>query len=167
MYTLQSTISRQGHVIALHDNDIGSHNPIPHLDITMMEGGPLAPRDELHSLNAASMRSSGVRVTFCRPRSGGQGKRTRSRAIGPPGGVSGDRRRNVNEGGQVCTWEAACLFQQGEAGCGHTFTHFIALLRATIHSWGGGSPKGREDTVEDLSTTGGEGNQNLIPTLLQ
>jgi len=68
---------------------------------------------------------------------------------------------------EVCTWEAACLFQQGEAGCGHTFTHFIALLRATIHSRVGGSPKGREDTVGDLSTTGGEGNQNLIPTLLQ
>ena len=30
---------------------------------------------------------------------------------------------------EVCTWEAACLFQQGEAGCGHTFTHPIALLQ--------------------------------------
>ena len=28
MYTLQSTISRHSHALALHDKDIGSHNPI-------------------------------------------------------------------------------------------------------------------------------------------
>ena len=48
---------------------------VSHLDITMRDGGPSAPRDDRHSLNAASTRSSGERVSFCRPMSNGEAKR--------------------------------------------------------------------------------------------